>query len=147
MLFEVKILSFFGPKISLLYRGLSSSDTAVLPRLTPGPLCQTNPTRIQGGEKLVIDRHTDLLKLFGEPCRGVRKKMKISYIARYDTAKVSFPPYNVSTAVATGLDGCFNEVKIEFHLAYTLGRRDTNSRPVLVHSHRKHARRRRNEQN
>lgn len=47
--------------------------------------------RIQGGEKLVIDRHTDLVKLFGEPCRGVRKKLKISYVARYDnTANYHF---------------------------------------------------------
>eukprot|EP00903_Cladosiphon_okamuranus_P020991 g19283.t1 len=36
----------------------------------------------QGGEKLVIDCKTDLVKLFDEPCRGVRKKIKITYVAR-----------------------------------------------------------------
>lgn len=39
----------------------------------------------QGGEKLVIDCKTDLLKLFDEPCRGVRKTIKISYVARCGT--------------------------------------------------------------
>lgn len=31
----------------------------------------------------MIDCKTDLVKLFDEPCRGVRKKIKISYVARY----------------------------------------------------------------
>ncbi len=31
----------------------------------------------------MIDCNTDLLKLFDEPCRGVRKKIKITYVARY----------------------------------------------------------------
>lgn len=68
----------------------------------------------------MIDRHTDLVKLFGEPCRGVRKKLKISYIARYYTANASFSPYNASSIVGTDLHGCVNDVQIEFHLALAL---------------------------
>ncbi|CAN0150103.1 unnamed protein product, partial [Pylaiella littoralis] len=37
---------------------------------------------VQGGEKLVINCKTDLLELFDDPCRGVRKKIKITYVAR-----------------------------------------------------------------
>ncbi|CAM9410853.1 unnamed protein product [Ectocarpus sp. 13 AM-2016] len=36
----------------------------------------------QGGEKLVIDCNTDLQELFDDPCRGVRKKINITYVAR-----------------------------------------------------------------
>lgn len=31
----------------------------------------------------MIDCKTDLVKLFDEPCRGVRKKIKITYVARF----------------------------------------------------------------
>ncbi|CBJ33660.1 hypothetical protein Esi_0545_0009 [Ectocarpus siliculosus] len=37
---------------------------------------------VQGGEKLVIDCNTDLQELFDDPCRGVRKKINITYVAR-----------------------------------------------------------------
>lgn len=47
---------------------------------------------VQGGEKLVIDSDANLLRLFDEPCRGVRKKLKIAYVARCVT---SFAKQNV----------------------------------------------------
>lgn len=31
----------------------------------------------------MIDCKANLLELFDEPCRGVRKKIKIAYVARY----------------------------------------------------------------
>ena len=65
----------------------------------------------QGGEKLVIDCKADLLELFDEPCRGVRKKIKISYVARCmhvptfipSTAQNTRTPRVVSHIIATPL--------------------------------------------
>lgn len=51
----------------------------------------------------MIDCKTDLLKLFDEPCRGVRKKIKITYVARY-TFDTSYRRYAPGTTLPSSYD-------------------------------------------
>jgi hypothetical protein len=36
----------------------------------------------QGGDRLVIDTEQELASLFQDPCRGVRKRLHVTYVTR-----------------------------------------------------------------
>ncbi|CAN0456527.1 unnamed protein product, partial [Phaeothamnion confervicola] len=48
----------------------------------------------QGGERLFISTDEDLQRLFRDPCRGVRKKLRVTYSARGFAGSIRVPEAN-----------------------------------------------------